>query len=106
MENVTVKVLSILSVIVMEVKEIVTVTVCLKIIHFSKYLMNAMYAMDQVLSHHGVPATLTLGVVTENVEEKTILMNAVSVTVKVFLKDSAHATDKFLMNVESAVDQV
>ena len=49
--------------------------------------------------------TSTLGDAMIAVEEMTTLMSAESVTVRAFLKDFVTVTDKFLINVVSAVVQ-
>jgi len=62
-----VKVSKNLTVIVMEAKEIVKVTVFLKTIHFSKKKMNVEFVTDQVLLVHYVTAPRqTHGLVTEH----------------------------------------
>lgn len=92
--------------IVVELKLIVLINAYIQTLLHSKDMMNVVYVMDQVSLNHGVTASSTLSVVIMNVVEKTTLMNAESVTVKVLKKVSAHVIDKLLILVVSAVDQV
>jgi hypothetical protein len=64
-------------------------------LHNSKKKMNVVYVMDQVSLIHGVTAISTLSVVIIFVVERTTLMNAESVMVKVSKKVSAHVIDKY-----------